>query len=78
MKYMEIYEHDHFYKSYEDRRNNLYILFLNDDIEKWIEENITSRYDLNMDDYYEYDRCDYIIIEFENDEDAVAFKLRWL
>ena len=78
MKYMEIYEDDHFYKSYEDRRNNLYILFLNGDIEKWIEENITSRYDLNMDDYYECDRCNYIIIEFENDEDAVAFKLRWL
>ncbi len=78
MEYIRIDEHDHFYKQYEDFKNNMYFLFLNDDIEKWIEENLTSRYDLNVDDYYEYDRCNYIIIEFEKEEDAVAFKLRWL
>lgn len=76
-KYMKIYEHDHFYKQYEDRKNNLYMLLLNDDIEKWIKENLTSSYDINGDDYYEYDRCNYIIIEFEKEEDAMAFKLRW-
>lgn len=76
-KYIKIYEYDHFYKQYEDRKNNLYMLLLNDDIEKWIKENLTSSYDINGDDYYEYDRCNYIIIEFEKEEDAMAFKLRW-
>lgn len=77
MKYIKIYENDHFYKQYEDYKNNLYMLLLNDDIEKWIKENLTSSYDINGDDYYEYDRCNYIIIEFEKEEDAMAFKLRW-
>lgn len=78
MEYIRIDEHDHFYKQYEDFKNNMYFLFLNDDIEKWIEENLTGSYDINCDGYYEYDRCNYIIIEFENEGDAVAFKLRWL
>ena len=103
MEYIRIDEHDHFYKQYEDFKNNMYFLCLNDDIEKWIEENLTSRYDLNVDDYdnvktipavieesltgsydincdgyYEYDHCNYIIIGFEKEGDAVAFKLRWL
>lgn len=78
MEYIKINEHDHFYKQYEDRKNNMYFIFLNDDIEKWIEENLTGSYDINCDSYYEYDRCNYIIIEFEKEEDAVAFKLRWL
>ena len=75
---MKIYEYDHFYKSYEDYRNNLYILILNNDVKDWLTENIISDYDINVDDYYEYDRCDYIIIEFENEIDAMAFKLRWI
>ncbi len=78
IKYMKIYEHDHFYKSYEDRRNNLYMLLLNDDIVEWMVENITGDYDINVDDYYEYDRCNFMIIEFAKEEDAVAFKLRWM
>jgi len=73
---IKIYEHNHFHKEYEDYKNNLYILMLNDDVEKWIEENLTGNYDINCDDYYEYDCC-YMIIEFINDEDAMAFKLRW-
>jgi len=76
-KYMKIYEHDHFYKTYEDRRNNLYLLMLNEDIGIWIKENLSGSYDINGDDYYEYDRCNYIIIEFEKEEDAMAFKLTW-
>ena len=78
MKYMKIDEHDHFYKQYEDYKNNMYFLTLNDDIEQWIAENLTGGYDINGDGYYEYDRCHFMIIEFETDEDAMAFKLRWL
>jgi len=75
---MKIYEHDHFHKEYEDFRNNLYLTVINDDITVWLYENIIGGYDINVDDYYEYDQCNYIFIDFENEEDAVAFKLRWL
>lgn len=80
IKYMEIYEDDHFYKAYEDRRNDLYILTLNDDVATWIYENMGNKYDINCDDYVNdrSQRCDFIIIEFETEEDAMAFKLRWL
>ena len=78
MEYIRIDEHDHFYKQYEDFKNNMYFLCLNDDIEKWIEESLTGSYDINCDGYYEYDHCNYIIMGFEKEGDAVAFKLRWL
>lgn len=77
MKYMKIYEHDHFYKQYEDYRNNMYFLILNDDVEKWIEENLAGSYDINVDDYLNYKES-YIIIEFQTNEDAMAFKLMWM
>ena len=76
MQYMKIYEHDHFNKQYEDYKNNMYLLMLNDDIEKWIKDNLSGSYDINCDDYVS-DHCDFIVIEFTNIDDAMAFKLRW-
>ena len=77
-RYMKIYEYDHFHKDYEDRRNNLFLTVLNEDVGLWIHENLSGSYDITLDDYYESDECSYIFIEFETNEDAMAFKLMWL
>lgn len=80
----KIYEHDHFYKHYEDYKNGLYMICLNDNIEKWLDENIQTRYDINVDDYYNsrwgsaQKKVDHVIIEFIDREDAMAFKLMWI
>ena len=74
----EIYEHDHFHIEWEDMRNGLYFTVLNDDVGSWLKENLAGNYDVNCDDYLNDIDCDYLIIEFTNEEDAVAFKLRWL
>ena len=76
-KCMKIYEHDHFHLEYEDYKNNLYILVLNDEIEKWIEENLIGSYDVDVEDYYNR-LSDTVVIEFTHAEDALAFKLRWI
>ena len=77
--YFRIYEHDHFYRQYEDVRNNLFMLILNQDLEDWLEENMKGRYDVNCDDYYDTrGRSAHMIIEFTDEADAMAFRLRWL
>lgn len=73
----KIYEYDHFYRAYEDRRNNLYILTLNDDVEKWLDKNVISTYDINCDDHYN-NGDDFIIIEFKDLDDAFCFEMWWL
>lgn len=75
----KIYEYDHFGKYWEDRKNGLFMLELNCDIEKWLDEHISEYYDINCDDYYDNpDKCDFMIIEFANEREALTFKLRWL
>ena len=75
---VEIHEHDHFYKTYEDYRNNLYILNLNDDIDAWIKENVKNHWDIDCEDYYQNSsKCEHMFILFTDEIDAMAFKLRW-
>ena len=71
---LELYEYEHYHKRYEDTKHNLYIPELHHDIQKWIDENIAGDYDLENDDVY----YDVISIIFDDDVDAMAFKLRWL
>lgn len=78
MDWIKIYEHDHFHREWEDYKNNLYMLLLNDDVEQWVEENLTGTYDINCDDYLIDSHCGMMIIDFSNNEDAMAFILRWL
>jgi hypothetical protein len=78
---IKLYEVDHFYKKYEDYKNNLYMLELNDKIIEWLDDNMIGSYDIDEDDYdtyHQYGDCDYIYIIFTEEADAVAFKLRWL
>lgn len=74
----KLYEHDHWFKQYEDIKNNLYMIQLAYNFEKWLDENIIYNYDVNCDEHYNDPRnCNYVIIEFNNETDALAFKLRW-
>ncbi len=75
---VEIDEYDHFYRTWEDVKHGMFIIQLNDNLEKWLNENITSNYDVNCDDIYSNSNYHFAIIEFTNEEDAMAFKLRWL
>ena len=72
----KLYEHDHFYKTYEDVKNNLYILELTDSMANWIDENIEGHFDINCDNYYSHNGG-HIIIEFSDVTEAMAFKLYW-
>jgi len=74
---IQLDEHDHFNIEYEDYKNNMYFVMLNDEIEVWIRENLNSDYDLDCEDYYYY-KDSSIYITFANDEDSVAFILRWI
>ena len=74
---LEIDEYNHFYRSYEDYKHGLFILHLNDEVEKWMIENLTDCYDINCDNYFVYNNS-HIIVEFTDETDAIAFKLRWL
>lgn len=69
----KIYENDHFYKRYEDRKYNLYILYLTDDVEEWIDENIIGEYDISYGE-----KSDETMMVFDDETDAMAFKLQWL
>lgn len=71
----------HYTWHYEDHKNNMYILYLNDDIEKWMEENIEGEWDIHnehMSGYLVGGANMTHSLMFENEEDAVAFKLRWI
>lgn len=70
-------DEDYYHKHWEDYKNNQYWFILNDDVEKWIKENLSGDYELDCEDHW-YDRGTAIYIVFENDEDSMAFKLRWL
>lgn len=74
----KIYEHDHFYRQYEDRKNNLYMLNLNKELEDWLDNNIKEEYSINCDDHCnDPHRCNYMYIEFTEITDAMAFKIYW-
>lgn len=74
---IEIELFDFFHLEYEDFKHNMVNIVMNDDIQKWIDENFISAYDINCDSFYN-DGIKTLIIEFENDADALAFKLMWL
>lgn len=75
---VEIYEDEHFYKSYEDLRNNLYILYLADEVEAWCEEHVKNDYDMYCEDYYMERDSHAVSMEFENERDAFAFEMEWI
>ena len=51
---------------------------LKKEVIEWMEENSISEYDTFADDTYHCTGHLRYFIEFENQQDAVAFKLRWL
>ena len=79
---VEIKEKVHYSWHCEDYKHNMYILYLNDDVEKWMEENIGGEYSMEYSELaihhrYGPQRTSPLMI-FEHEEDAVAFKLRWI
>lgn len=78
MNSVKIFQEDHFIKSYEDRKNNLFIIELNNDVDQWIQKNVKGDYDLDCEELYTSDTdIDYVYVIFEDEDDALRFKLRW-
>jgi len=73
---IEIFEFDHYEKKFEDRRNNLYILELYNDIEEWLEKNLSNRFDIDCEDAYQ-ENASFMHILFETDYDAMLFRMNW-
>jgi len=73
---IDINEYDHFRWHAEDAKHGLYIVYLNDNIEQWIDENIEGKYEIEYDTYFHHSLQP--TMTFENEEDAIAFKLRWI
>ena len=80
---IKLYRYDHFGKYWEDRKNGLYMIELNADVDKWLCENIKHHYEINCDDFYnsrsssKHKNVNYIFIDFTDREEAMGFKLRW-
>ncbi len=74
---VEIELYDFFHLEYEDRKNGLINIIMNDDIQIWMDKNIIGHYDMNRDDFYN-DGKEILIMEFIEEVDAMAFKLMWL
>lgn len=80
---VEIKEKVHYNWECEDSLHNMYILYLNDDIEKWMEENISEEYNIEYAEqpiHHRYGPNQRTLPKmiFENEADAVAFKLMWI
>jgi len=71
---VKIYEHDHFDKSFEDRKNNLYIVDLLPEIEEWIKKNTSGDYELNCEDLFMgYE--EFILLCFNTNVEACMFRM---
>ena len=81
MSIVKIKEYVHYKIHGEDTKHGIFVLYLNHEIEEWMKENIEGDWDICSE---EVDYYDHIIppphtssLVFENDMDALAFKLRW-
>lgn len=80
---VDLKEHIHYRWMCEDYKHNMFILNLNEDIEKWMEENINGKYNIEYAELHIHHHLGPNLrtlprMILENGEDAVAFKLRWI